>query len=359
MLHTITKHIPIRLSGLQGGYNTKKSMLLLVSSIVRLTITVGAVLVTLIGVLYAERLLLRAAEDNSSAVENQTHTASKTGTNSPRSPQDDLKLLREDPFGAAGLFINSLKDSTLLELLEGISLITAMILFLLHGRQEQIRWEHYQAWSMIDAAHKKETSYARFYVLQDLNKQGISLQGLDAEGADLIHIDLQEADLHECTLTHAKLRKANFSYSRMDFSNLSRANLERSILHRCHFLGANFREATLGGADLTKADLRSADLSDADLQYAKLFFTDLQGANLKGANLEGADLREADFRKARHLKPDQIKQAINWQTAKYDGDFWQQLIAAPSSLLSGDRTIQCSRSPTPTETSQSSSIVDV
>lgn len=71
------------------------------------------------------------------------------------------------------------------------------------------------------------------------------------------------------------------------------------------------------------------DLRDADLQGANLKGADLKGADLKSTNLQGADLDDADLTKAKNLTTDQVKQAENWNKAKYDPAFKKLLDSAP------------------------------
>ncbi len=97
-------------------------------------------------------------------------------------------------------------------------------------------------------------------------------------------------------------------------SNLSGAKLDGAKLLRANLRNANLRNADLRGSRLKDADLRNADLRNADLRNANLNFVNLRGANLKGA--EGITL-------------DQIKQAKNWQEARYDPDLRQQLGLPP------------------------------
>jgi hypothetical protein len=132
--------------------------------------------------------------------------------------------------------------------------------------------KHYEAWQVIDAAAaaKVFTSYARKQALEDLAKDGVSLARIDVSDADLSGADLS---------------------------------------------GANLVEANLSGADLSGANLVEANLSGADLS----------GANLSGADLGWANLSGADLREVRNVTLEQIQLVRNWQSAKYDPDFRQQL----------------------------------
>ncbi|MEM9805496.1 MAG: pentapeptide repeat-containing protein [Cyanobacteria bacterium P01_D01_bin.56] len=207
--------------------------------------------------------------------------------------------------------LNSLENSVILGSLDGVSIITALILFVLVGRREEERQAHYMAWFMLDAAHDRETSYARYHALQDLNDEGLPLKGLDTPGADLIQIRLEGADLQQATLNEAKLQKSNLRGANLTFASLKGANLHSALLERVVLFNASLEKTCFSGSDLSDADLGSANLRGADL-----FDT-----NLRGANLNGADLAGASFRKARNLTITQVKQAKNWDKAEYDEDF--------------------------------------
>lgn len=211
--------------------------------------------------------------------------------------------------------IKAFDDSIILDSLDSVSIITALALFILVGRREEERQAHYLAWFMLDAARDRETSYARYHALQDLNEDGISLKGLDAQKTDLIRIDLEGADLQEATLDGIKLRKANLRKANLTFASLRRANLRSATLESVVLFDANLQEANLSGANLN-----GADLGDANLNLANFF-----DANLRGANLANADLEGASFEKARNLTVAQVKQAKNWDKAKYDEEFQRQL----------------------------------
>ena len=66
----------------------------------------------------------------------------------------------------------------------------------------------------------------------------------------------------------------------------------------------------LKGAHLTNANLAGINLGKADLEHA-IF--------------EGANLQDADFSQVRNLRVSQIKQAVNWQSARYHQSLQQEL----------------------------------
>ena len=210
-----------------------------------------------------------------------------------------------------------IRESTLLSLVEGFSILVAVFLFFLET-PERDKQAHYEAWKTIDSAHGLRTSYARFQALQDLNEDSVSLSGLNAPEADLKGINLSGADLSNAFLSGVDL----------SFANLSNANLSH----------ANLVETNLSNANLSNAHLTAADLSFANLVEANLHNVDFVGANLVGTNFVRANLSAAYFgdvnfsqsilkdAKLKHTKffgvdnltSEQIKEARNWQEAIYD-----------------------------------------
>ncbi|MEC4814599.1 MAG: pentapeptide repeat-containing protein [Scytonema sp. PMC 1069.18] len=61
--------------------------------------------------------------------------------------------------------------------------------------------------------------------------------------------------------------------------------------------------------------MKSTDLSYADMRHSLL-----EGVDLSYSNLSHTDLRDA-----KHLRPEQVKVAKNFQQAIYDSDFSKQL----------------------------------
>ena len=176
---------------------------------------------------------------------------------------------------------------------DSISLVIALVLFIKEAPDRRKQF-HYQAWSIVDAAHDVKVSYARILALQDLNKDGVSLRGLDAPGSELVDINLSHANLSKANLIESDLTNANLSYANLDNANLRQTKLS----------GANLSHAKLGFCCLSKANLSSANMSHANLICADLSHANLSGVNLKdaslsGANLEGAYLTGANLKNAK------------------------------------------------------------
>ncbi|MDJ0690855.1 MAG: pentapeptide repeat-containing protein [Xenococcaceae cyanobacterium MO_188.B32] len=219
--------------------------------------------------------------------------------------------------GTEAWILCQIRESTLLSLVEGFSILVAVFLFFLET-PERDKQAHYEAWKTIDSAHGLRTSYARFQALQDLNEDSVSLSGLNAPEADLKGINLSGADLSNAFLSGVDL----------SFANLSHANLSH----------ANLVETNLSNANLSNAHLTTADLSFANLIEANLYNVDFVGANLVGTNfvranlssayfgdvnfsqsiLKDAKLKQTKFFGVKNLTKEQIKEARNWKEAIYD-----------------------------------------
>jgi hemoglobin-like flavoprotein/uncharacterized protein YjbI with pentapeptide repeats len=173
-----------------------------------------------------------------------------------------------------------------------ISLVVALVLFIKEAPDRRKQF-HYQAWSIVDAAHNVKVSYARILAMQDLNEDGVSLRGLDASGAELVDINLSHANLSKANLIESDLSNANLSYANLDNANLSQAKLSGANLSHAKLGFARLSQANLSSTNLSNANLICADLSNANLSGANLKDASLSGANLEGAYLTGANLKNA------------------------------------------------------------------
>ena len=173
-----------------------------------------------------------------------------------------------------------------------ISLVVALVLFIKEAPDRRKQF-HYQAWSIVDAAHNVKVSYARILALQDLNEDGVSLRGLDAPSAELVDINLSHANLSKANLMECDLTNANLSYANLDNANLSQVKLSGANLSHAKLGFARLSQANLSSANLSNANLICADLSNANLSGANLKDASLSGANLEGAYLTGANLKNA------------------------------------------------------------------
>jgi hemoglobin-like flavoprotein len=172
----------------------------------------------------------------------------------------------------------------ILQSVDALSMVVALILFIKEAPDRRKQF-HYQAWSIVDAAHGVKVSYARILALQDLNEDGVSLRGVDAIGAELVAINLSRANLSETKLSEADLSNANLSHANLNNANLSQAKLS----------GANLSDANLSGANLICADLSNANMSGVNLTNASLSGANLKSTYLIGANLKGAKVSISDL----------------------------------------------------------------
>ena len=226
-----------------------------------------------------------------------------------------------------------IRQSALLQAVQGFSILVAAVLFLLETPDRRKR-SYYEAWKVIDAAHGREASYARFQALQDLNASNVSLRGLNASGVDLQSINLEKADLRgadlsNANLSHANLSKANLSGAKLSGSNLNRTNLSGADLDSADLSNANIFNAKLCNASLRNAYFDNsycyyAEFDNANLNLASFVGANLNSAVLSNANLKDADLNNASFSKAT-LTINQVKSAKNWQEATYDENFRKHL----------------------------------
>ena len=145
--------------------------------------------------------------------------------------------------------------------------------------------------------------------------------------ATLIEMKAPNAKFHDAIMNTANLRSADLRMAEFDGANLSGAILKYARCPQASFRnavlkGANLQEANLTNANLCGADLQKADLRIANLHRARLVRAVLRGANFEMVNLKEASLHEADvsganFRGVSGLTKEQIKTALNWQTAIY------------------------------------------
>ncbi|GAX40706.1 globin domain protein [Tolypothrix sp. NIES-4075] len=194
------------------------------------------------------------------------------------------------------IFFVSIDENSLLGKALGaadtISLVVALVLVIKEAPDRRKQF-HYQAWSIIDAAHGVKVSYARILALQDLNEDNVSLRGLDATGAELIDINLPKANLSAANFNESDLSNANLSNTNLDNANLSGAKVSGANLSHANLSFARLNKANLSSANLSSANLICADLSNANMSGVNLRNATLNGANLDGAYLTGANLKGA------------------------------------------------------------------
>ncbi|MDZ8067127.1 MAG: pentapeptide repeat-containing protein [Nostoc sp. DedQUE08] len=236
-----------------------------------------------------------------------------------------------------------------------------------------------ESWQIVDAAKGKKFSDARIQALEKLVKAGESLANKDFSDtilryANFNNANFNNANLNNANLTYANLINANLSYANLIDANLSNANLINANLSYTNLINANLNSANLSyanrrafyfntnlesaklinanlsnadftnvklkdanlsfadlnrtylsSADLTNTNLTNTNLTNAYLRYADLTNADLTNANLTNADLTNTDLWGANLNGVRNLTPEQVKSAIHWEYAKYDGDFRAKL----------------------------------
>ncbi|GAB4537716.1 MAG: hypothetical protein Tsb0014_26780 [Pleurocapsa sp.] len=210
-----------------------------------------------------------------------------------------------------------IRQSILLNLMEGFSILVAVILFLLETPEREKK-AHYEAWKTIDAAYGLKTSYARFQALQDLNGDRVSLRGLNAPEADLRGINLAGADLSNAHLSGVDLSFANLSNANLSQANLVETNLNNANLNNAHLTGADLAYTNLIEADVQNVDFVGANLLGANFVRANLAQAYFGDVNLTQASFTDANLRQTKFFGIENLTSQQVKAAKNWQEAIYD-----------------------------------------
>lgn len=184
----------------------------------------------------------------------------------------------------------------------------------------------------------------REYDLNRADLRGKYLRGAILQNARMFSADLRDSDLSEGNLNGAILCEADLSGAEMikaylieadlRMANLEGVNLAHAELREADLRMARLRKACLYDARLLRANLKWTNFMEADLRKAYLENADLGSASLKkadlsGAKLAGADLLLTDFLESKGLKPDQLRQAKNWQNAVYSDDVSQKLGISP------------------------------
>jgi BTB/POZ domain-containing protein KCTD9 len=217
-----------------------------------------------------------------------------------------------------------IRESTLLSVVEGFSILVAVWLFFLEA-PERDKQAHYEAWKTIDAAYGLKTSYARCQALQDLNDDLISLKGLNASEADLRGINLAGADLSHAFLSGADLSNANLSNANLSHANLAEAKLNNANLNNTNLTGAELAYADLIEANLQNADFVGANLVGVNFVRANLSQAYFGDVNLSESHFTDANLKQTKFFGIENLTIEQVKSAKNWREAIYDSKLSTQL----------------------------------
>lgn len=250
----------------------------------------------------------------------------------------------------------------------------------------EIEKANYEAWSIVNIHEGKKASGGRISALENLNERKVDLSGIKVTNAFLAKINLQKAilyssDFSNANLTNANLNQAQLSYAKFLSSQLTGIKLKKANLISADLFGSDLKNADLSEAYLTSANLNAADLRGVKLQGTQLqtaiydhrtifpsnfnpqeqgmrkveekadlsgldlrefnlsgytlkdsnftgttlYNVNFKGAILTGANFKGATINGADFRGAVGLTLSQVKDAIGWESAKYDKSFSQQL----------------------------------
>lgn len=217
-----------------------------------------------------------------------------------------------------------IRESVLLNIVEGFSILVAVWLFFLEA-PERDKQAHYEAWKTIDSAHGLRNSYARLQALQDLNDDRVPLRGFTAPEADLRGINLAGADLSHAYLSGADLSNANLSNTNLSHANLVETKLTNANLSNSQLTGANLSYANLIEANLQDVDFVGADLIGANFVRANLAQAYFGDVNFNQCLLTDANLQKTKFFGVENLSVQQIKDAKNWSEGIYDAKLLAQL----------------------------------
>lgn len=259
--------------------------------------------------------------------------------------------LMGESWGKPQDFIKALRESGILGVLESVTIITGVILFIVSGEQQERKRSQYLASIVLDVAGKRKTSYARIQALTELNEDGVSLAELDCrkanlggiqlEGADLScacldYVNFENAHLNRARFWGAELKKANFTSARLKRANFFNANLQEAQFGRGHLQNVLFNQADLSGSDFSHAELESTDFTDANLTRGDFSSANLQRAVFKHTNLESAVFQNSridfsDFCGAINVPLREILSAQGWKKAKFDPEICSQLDALVAS----------------------------
>lgn len=242
-----------------------------------------------------------------------------------------LILIVETVFGGAkschpaeSWLFCQIRESVLLNILEGFSILVAVWLFFLEAPERE-KQAHYEAWKTIDSAHGLRNSYARLQALQDLNSDRISLSGFTAPEADLRGIDLSGADLSHAYLSGADLSNANLSHANLSYANLVETKLNNANLTNSLLTGANISYGDLIEANLQAVDFVGANIIGANFirsNLAQAYFGDV---NFNQCRLNDANLQKTKFFGVESLSSEQIKTGKNWSEGIYDAKLLTKL----------------------------------
>ena len=217
-----------------------------------------------------------------------------------------------------------IKESVLLNILEGFSILVAVWLFFLEA-PERDKQAHYEAWKTIDSAHGLRNSYARLQTLQDLNSDRVPLRGFNAPEADLRGIDLSGADLSNAYLSGADLSNANLSNANLNHANLVETKLTNANLSNSLLTGADISYADLIEANLEEVDFVGANIIGANFVRSNLAQAYFGGVNFNECLLHDANLQKTKFFGVENLTVEQIKTGKNWSGGIYDAKMLTKL----------------------------------
>lgn len=194
------------------------------------------------------------------------------------------------------------------QLLSGLGIITAAILYIFNTIPNQEIEAQRAAWQVILSSQQ--------YTGKDISSSPVlhsdfgRREALEALTENCVNKDKLTTPIEwilvkrkNCVLlNNINMNSVFLAYVNLNSATLNNTSFEDSNLHSASFKDAKLGKAILARANLSNANLRNTDLSEADL---------------KKANLAKANLRGAYLYKTKNLTSKQLKTSCFWDEAIY------------------------------------------
>jgi uncharacterized protein YjbI with pentapeptide repeats len=180
---------------------------------------------------------------------------------------------------------------------------------------------HYQAWTLINSAHRSSGDGGRRQALEALTADEVNLAAVDLEGANLTEATLREARMPFANLTDTNLTGADFSCRwRLVFSKYLApmivcldTNLNQADLRGTTLFATNLSHAMLIGAKFGPSANTPPVIPNRPLQVVML--SDFSHAWLSPVSLKGVMFSHCNFDSAHILGS--LEGASFWQASTF------------------------------------------
>lgn len=224
---------------------------------------------------------------------------------------------------------------SILEYVSKLSILLGIFIFLseIPARQaitfEKKQETIYEAWQVIRDNKTELFGTDLIIALETLNKTEQSLKDIDVSNAQLSNtkdpLDLTGAFLNSANFNNASANQAVFDRAELGSSSFVESKLYQASFQSAYLYDANFKNAQLNEVDFQGTNREPTELQKADFSGAELNGAIFSQSNVAGANFCDSYLTDTDFRGAIGLKKEQIVCAENWEGAKFDPEFYEQL----------------------------------